>query len=259
MLIFFLGYPPADHSMQDYLTTAGSKDIAYDRASAFLEALFKHTTDTLCAADSSLDYIRFMREFRSRMTEGQKMTRHNKFWEDFYNQVIEKAKQLETQWVHNICARLFTRLRCSGMHRASSQGSRLLKAKCLMIHPIPHLHEVRTSPPILLFENSLYSFRPRKMSPCHPAPLELRPKGSRLLSYKIVLPLSFSCSTKRIQQPNNIRLPAKTGPYSMSFATHFGGYMASHCSRSSCQPLAKFLNSHPPSRRIFRREWSRAN
>lgn len=57
ILILISGYPPADHSARDYLTTAGSKDVAYDRASTFLEALFKHTTDTLRDFDSSLDYV----------------------------------------------------------------------------------------------------------------------------------------------------------------------------------------------------------
>jgi hypothetical protein len=103
-LILLSGYPPADHSVRDYLTTAGSKDVAYDRASAFLEALFKHTTTTLRALGSSLDYVGFAREFRSCMTEGQKMTGHNQFRGDFYNQVIEKAKQLETQRVRHSSA-----------------------------------------------------------------------------------------------------------------------------------------------------------
>jgi hypothetical protein len=36
------------------------------------------------------------------MTEGQTMTGHNQFREHFYKQVIEKAKQLETERVRNI-------------------------------------------------------------------------------------------------------------------------------------------------------------
>jgi hypothetical protein len=106
-LILVSGYPPADHSVRDYLTTAGSKDVAYDRASAFLEALFKHTTDALRDFDSSLDYVGLAREFRSCMTEGQKMTGHNQFREDFYKRVIEKAKLLETQRVRNIQMRRY--------------------------------------------------------------------------------------------------------------------------------------------------------
>jgi hypothetical protein len=97
------GYPPADHSIRDYLTTAGSKDTAYDRACALLEALFRHTTDTLRSLDHySLEDVEFAREFRSCMTDGQKMTGHNQFRECFYKQVIEKAKQLETERVRNI-------------------------------------------------------------------------------------------------------------------------------------------------------------
>ncbi len=41
------------------------------------------------------------------MTEGQKMTGHNQFREDFYKRVIEKAKQLETQRVRNIQVRRY--------------------------------------------------------------------------------------------------------------------------------------------------------
>jgi hypothetical protein len=96
------GYPPADHSVRDYLITAGSRDIAYDRASAFLEALLKHTTAVLCGLDNSLDYVGCAREFRVWMTNGQKMTGHNQFREDFYKKVIAQAKQLETQWVRNL-------------------------------------------------------------------------------------------------------------------------------------------------------------
>ncbi|KAF8227580.1 hypothetical protein L208DRAFT_1405162 [Tricholoma matsutake] len=99
------GYPPADHSIQDYLTTTGSKDVAYDCACAFLKALCKHTTDTLRSHDLSLEYVEFARGFKSSMTEGQKMTGHNQFWEHFYKQVIEKARQLETERVHNIQVR----------------------------------------------------------------------------------------------------------------------------------------------------------
>lgn len=101
LFILLSGYPPADHGVRDYLTTAGSKDVAYDRASAFLEALFKHTTNTLRTLDSSLDYGGLVKKFRSCMTEGQKMTRPNQFREDFYKRVIEKAKQLETRRVRS--------------------------------------------------------------------------------------------------------------------------------------------------------------
>jgi hypothetical protein len=98
------GYPPADHGVRDYLISSGSKDVAYDRASAFLEALFKHATATLhdfSVNDDSPKYVDFAREFRTRMTEGQKMTSHNKFREEFYRRV-EDARQLEAQRVGNI-------------------------------------------------------------------------------------------------------------------------------------------------------------
>jgi hypothetical protein len=98
------GYPPADHGVRDYLTSSVTKDVAYDRASAFLEALFKYTTATLhdfSFDDDSPKYVDFAREFRMRMTEGQKMTGHNKFREEFYRRVVEDARQLEAQRVGN--------------------------------------------------------------------------------------------------------------------------------------------------------------
>jgi hypothetical protein len=101
-LILFSGYPPADHGVRDYLTAVNSKNAAYDHASAFLEALFDHTAETLSAFDGQHDYIAFAKKFRTHMTVGQKVTGHNQFREDFYNQVIEKATLLENGRVRNI-------------------------------------------------------------------------------------------------------------------------------------------------------------
>jgi hypothetical protein len=55
--------------------------------------------DVLRTFDSALGYVGLSREFRARMTEGQKMSRHNQFREDFYNAVVTQAKQLEAQRV----------------------------------------------------------------------------------------------------------------------------------------------------------------
>jgi hypothetical protein len=133
--------------VRDYLTNPGSKDVAYDRASAFLEALFKHTTSTLHALDSPLDYDGFAGEFRSRMTEGQRMKGHNQFLEDFYKRVVEKAKQLEAQRVCNIRVRSYALLRCSARHRTRLRGSEhLLSGQYSIIHLSPRLHEARISP-----------------------------------------------------------------------------------------------------------------
>ncbi|KAK2464489.1 hypothetical protein APHAL10511_003468 [Amanita phalloides] len=106
------GYPPADHSVRDYLTSAISKHDAFDRASAFLEALFMHITAMLTTLNlkNSSNYVTLAREFRSLMTEGQKITGHNLFRENFYKQIIEAAKQLLTQ-------------RKSPKHQASSKGT----------------------------------------------------------------------------------------------------------------------------------------
>ena len=106
MLNFFStllsGYPPADHVVREYLTEARSRHLAYDRACSFLEALFKHLTGVLRGFDHSLDYEGFTQEFRARMTDGQKMTGHNKFRQDFYSQVIQKAKQLVLESVSDL-------------------------------------------------------------------------------------------------------------------------------------------------------------
>ena len=115
------GYPPADHGVRDYLTSPSSKDVAYDRASAFLEALFTHTENTLYKlfgldSGDSPEYMNYAREFRSRMTEGQKMTRHNSFREEFYKQVVEKAKQLEIKRVGDTLGRHYSYLRCLARH-----------------------------------------------------------------------------------------------------------------------------------------------
>jgi len=55
--------------------------------------------------------VEYATEFRLSMTEGQKMTGHNKFREDFYRQVIENAKQLEAKRVGNISVRRYLCLR----------------------------------------------------------------------------------------------------------------------------------------------------
>ncbi|KAK2459299.1 hypothetical protein APHAL10511_008684, partial [Amanita phalloides] len=92
----FTGYPPADSSVRDYLTLSVSKAVAYNRASAFLQALFEHMAVTLRTFNES-SYVEFANEFRSRMTEGQSMKGHNQFRKNFYEAIINKAEQLLTQ------------------------------------------------------------------------------------------------------------------------------------------------------------------
>jgi hypothetical protein len=94
-LMSLSGYPPADHSVRDYLTCVSSKDQAYDHASAFFGALFIHTAEVVSKFDQSLDYYGLAREFRKRMTEGQKMTKHNEFREEFFEQVVAMAITLK--------------------------------------------------------------------------------------------------------------------------------------------------------------------
>jgi hypothetical protein len=89
------------------------------------------------------------------------MTGHNKFREEFYKAVVEKAKQLEAKRVGDTLLR-----RYSGLKRFARDNLRSIKhhmsGKYLAVHRTPHLHGVRTSPPILPFSVSIYSFgRPR--------------------------------------------------------------------------------------------------
>ena len=133
------------------------------------EALFKQTTSTLHALDSSLDHNGFAGEFRSCMTEGQRMKGHNQFREDFYKRVVEKAKQLEAHRGCNIRVRSYACLRCSARHRTRLRVSKhLLNREYSIIHLSPGL-----PPPILRFKNSLNFFGHRVMSLRHPVLLEL--------------------------------------------------------------------------------------
>jgi hypothetical protein len=108
-LMCLSGYPPADHSVRDYLTGVGSKDEAFNRASAFLEALFKHTAQVVSEFDQSLDYCGLTREFRKRMTKGQKMMKHNGFREEFYNRVVAMAMNLERVCKFHITSHIWHR------------------------------------------------------------------------------------------------------------------------------------------------------
>jgi len=104
------GYLPADHAVRDYLSTSGSKDIAYNRSSAFLQALFENMNDFLRDVSSS-DYIATAKLLRTKMTVGQHMNGHNQYRQDFYKGVIERASMLERQ-VRNIPVH-YAQLRCS--------------------------------------------------------------------------------------------------------------------------------------------------
>jgi hypothetical protein len=99
------GYPPADHSVREYLHSPGSKDVTYDRVCAFLEALFSYTAIKLRDLDGLTSYVELAKKFRLCMTKGQRMAGHNKFREDFYSHVIEMARRLETGRVCDIVLR----------------------------------------------------------------------------------------------------------------------------------------------------------
>src|SRR5258705_13846417 len=119
-----------------------------------------------------------------------------------------------------------------------------------MVHQIPHLHGVRTSPPILPLHLFIRSFGRNPV---------LHRNESRKQSPTKMFHLLFSRSMRRIQLPSDSRPPAKNGPFLTNFAMHCGDYTVFLCSHFSSQQLARFHSSHLLSRKTFRREWSRAN
>jgi hypothetical protein len=94
IFIFLLGYPPADNTLRDYLTTVASKNEAFDHADTFFEALFQHTLQTLQQDYTGLSYSKVASEFRKQMTQGQTMKSHNQYHIQFYDEVIREASRL---------------------------------------------------------------------------------------------------------------------------------------------------------------------
>lgn len=89
----YSGFPPADGAVRDFLTTNGSERDSYDRACAFLEALFEHTAKILQNDFKNIDAAKLASEFRKRMTKGQTFEQHNSFRVAFYDDVIKSAKK----------------------------------------------------------------------------------------------------------------------------------------------------------------------
>ena len=86
------GYPPPDHRVRDFLTHGDTDLEAYNRACAFLIALFNHTTATL--EDHGLrgeDMITLASKFRALMTDGQKFHTPNAFRQKFSDRVVLDA------------------------------------------------------------------------------------------------------------------------------------------------------------------------
>jgi hypothetical protein len=94
-LIPIPGYPPADHEICDFLTADLSQNEVYNRTCAFLEALFKHTSETIEKELGEIDLEDLTSEFRGKMTEGQTYRSVNDFRKNFYHLVIQKAKEIE--------------------------------------------------------------------------------------------------------------------------------------------------------------------
>jgi hypothetical protein len=96
----FLGYPPPDHAVRDFLTKNGSKDESYHRACCFIDALFQHTDSTLrdlFPPRYRIDEVAL--QFRNLMTTGQKVKEHNEFRRTFYDQVVRMAEKFVAQSV----------------------------------------------------------------------------------------------------------------------------------------------------------------
>jgi len=90
----FPGYPPADHEVRDFLTMKGTEDESYLRACCFIDALFQQTDYTLeNKFDPQLGIEEVACGFRILMTEGQTMKKHNMFRRQFYQQVVQIAKE----------------------------------------------------------------------------------------------------------------------------------------------------------------------
>ena len=88
------GYPPTDDDVRNYLAGAFSRNDAYNRSCAFLEALFTHTITVLRSFDST-SYDEMAAQFRVFMNEGQKISGHNDSRKNFFSAVIQKARELE--------------------------------------------------------------------------------------------------------------------------------------------------------------------
>jgi len=133
----------------------------------------------LRALDSSLDYVGFAREFRSCMTEGQKMTRHNKFREDFYKQVIEKAKQLGTQRVRNIRARRYLS-KMFGYAQGKSARLQASSERTVSDNPLDSTPtRSQDFPPYIAFQELVLFFQSSRDESPSPSPIRARAQGKQ--------------------------------------------------------------------------------
>lgn len=91
---YSLGYPPADHEVRDFLAADKDQADVYDRACAFLEALFEHTATVLQDDSGFLDEDELASQFRTKMTAGQTFRTTNAFRTNFYREVIQNAHKI---------------------------------------------------------------------------------------------------------------------------------------------------------------------
>ena len=91
----FIGYPPADHTVRQFLTGGGRKisdTLAMSLIHHFLLALFKVATKTVANMGSTKsDRIRNFWHF---MSEGQSMNSTGESRNKFYDEVIAQAQQV---------------------------------------------------------------------------------------------------------------------------------------------------------------------
>ncbi|KIM88098.1 hypothetical protein PILCRDRAFT_3154 [Piloderma croceum F 1598] len=103
-----LGYPPADHDVRNYLCAEQSdSSVVYQRACAFLAALFDETASVLRGdpdavakpeelppIDLDEDVASLAAQFRTYMNAGTTMTAHGRFQTEFYAKVVDRAQKV---------------------------------------------------------------------------------------------------------------------------------------------------------------------
>jgi hypothetical protein len=100
----YLGYPPADHDVRNYLTAEDSSSVTvYLRCCAFLAALFCETALVLAsdpdAVEKPVDLppinlnASVAGQFRAYMTAGTTMNAHGTFRKEFYRRVVNRAER----------------------------------------------------------------------------------------------------------------------------------------------------------------------
>ncbi|KAI5122344.1 hypothetical protein M0805_002511 [Coniferiporia weirii] len=88
------GFPPGDHNIRDFLVVNPNRTIEVVDAffSALFEVTYKKLRDLYGTRDMS--YTALAADFRHRMTDGQTMSKANKFRTEFYDDVVQRADDI---------------------------------------------------------------------------------------------------------------------------------------------------------------------